>query len=78
MKLWLLTAKQDDPIWAFPYDKKHGHVIRAETEESARGMASTSVGDEGRDAWLDSAHSTCDELFADGPPEIVLTDFCAG
>ncbi len=80
MKLWLLEArsglsKGDNP-WAGTYDMAYGFVIRAKTEAQARNLCRP--GDEGKDAWLLSKYSSCEELKAEGMPGEVLQDFHAG
>jgi hypothetical protein len=77
MKLWILEAKEGDPIWQPWYDKTFGFVVRAETEADARRFASEDCGDEGPQAWLSSEHSTCVELTPDGEPGIVIQNHAA-
>lgn len=80
MKLWLLEAREDLPKdstnpWHPWYDKTFGFVIRAETEYQARLIATLKGDDElqgNKDAWLDSAYSTCVELLPDGELGVVL------
>jgi hypothetical protein len=75
MKLWILKRLTDRP----QFDVNDGFVIRAETAEDARVIASQQRGgDEGARTWLEPERSSCCELTADGPPEVVLTDFNAG
>ncbi len=74
MKLWILKRLTDRPEW----DVNNGFVIRAETENAARGIASQQRGDEGPGTWIDTGLSTCEELTADGEIGVVLTDFNAG
>lgn len=81
MKLWLLRpvdglANHDNP-WNPWYDKAFGSVIRAETETEARALAKAAAGDENRkgEPWLDAKYSTCVELTAEGPAEVVMEDF---
>jgi hypothetical protein len=74
MKLWILKRLTDHPEW----DVNNGFVIRAETAEAARVLASQQRGDEGAGTWLKSEWSSCHELTIDGPSEVVLTDFNAG
>lgn len=85
MKLWLLYPVKDLPedknLWLYPYDKAHGFVARATSEEDARLFASEEAGQEARNAlnpWLDKEYTECVELLTDGEAEIVLRDFCAG
>jgi hypothetical protein len=79
MNLYILEKRPESPRWDPAYDKAHGFVVRARSEESARKMAASSnnVGDEGQDAWLDPAHTTCETLTSEGEAEIVLCDFYA-
>jgi hypothetical protein len=76
MKLWLLRPVDDtlEP-WMPWYDRMFGFVIRAEGEKAARKLASSKAGDEGPEAWLTPEHSTCVELKADGPEEVVMEDY---
>lgn len=74
MRLWLLRPVTGWKPW---YDSAFGFVVRAETEERARHIASTEAGDEGSVVWFDPAKTTCVELQAAGPEEIVLRDFAA-
>ncbi len=71
MKIWLLKARENLPIghdmWAHPYDKCHGFVIRAENESQARRIADSVGGDENREVkdfrpWLSNVTSSCEEL----------------
>lgn len=77
MKLWLIKPIDKATHWKPWYDKVFGFVIRAETEQAAREMASTKSGAEAYDVanpWLDAAVTSCAELTADGDAEIVLRD----
>jgi hypothetical protein len=80
MKLWLLRPVDGDELWEPWFDKTFGFVVRAETEEQARAIATTAAGNEdyaGRlrtNAWVDSAHSSCIELTPDGESGIVIQD----
>jgi hypothetical protein len=74
MKLWILKRLTDRPEW----DVNNGFVIRAETAEAARVLASQERGDEGSRTWLEPEFSSCVELTADGHSEVVLRDFNAG
>ena len=85
MKLWLLRPREDLPRrnnpWDPPYDKKHGFVIRADTEQQARELAHHRGEDENRSTlspWLLAKYSTCTELTHDGETEVILEDFTAG
>lgn len=72
MKLYLLTPVSRWKPW---YDKVMGLVVRAESEDHARDLASSVSGDEGADAWRDSALTKCVELTSDGPAGLILRDF---
>lgn len=74
MKLWIL--KRVDMTFG-DYDAYYGFVIRAESEEIAREMASK----EERDRpgfWKNPALSICEELLPEGEGGILLDDFHAG
>lgn len=83
MKLWLLRpavyTKEHGYVhglWMPWYDKAFGFVIRAETEQQAREMAAAlQEANELEHAWRDQASSTCTELTAEGPAQIVMIDF---
>lgn len=86
MKLWILKP-HDGLIYGNPYPPKtspwysiwdcsHGMIVRANTEEQARQIASDHHGDEGAHAWIDPKYSTCVELPAEGDPGLILLDFC--
>lgn len=90
MKLWLLRPvgygledgwERDTP-WAGWYDKAFGFVVRAETEQDARGYAELYSGDEclwtRPCAWLDPELATCVELLPDGDPGLVIMDYSGG
>lgn len=79
MKLWLLRPRDDlvTSPWHPWYDKAFGFVVRAETEDAARCVASAECGDEKPNAWLDEKFSTCIPLEASGDCEIVVRDFAA-
>jgi hypothetical protein len=84
MKIWLLKNREDlpekeaDNPWYPWYDKIFGQVVRAETEQQARQIATEQAADEAKgefkDAWLNSQYSTCVELSADGEPGVILRD----
>jgi hypothetical protein len=56
MKLWLLQMNDAQEPW---FDRMFGFVVRAKDEAGARRLASSRAGDEGPEAWLSPAHSTC-------------------
>ena len=69
--------------WTYPYDKCHGFVVRAKTEEEARTLASErrGRGDEVRDfgpVWEMPTWTSCTILEAEGEPGVILRDFWAG
>jgi hypothetical protein len=76
MKLWLLRPVNEalEP-WMPWYDRMFGFVVRASDEPRARLLASSKAGDEGPEAWLSPAHSTCVELRPDGQEAIVMEDY---
>lgn len=91
MKLWLLRPVDglvdgDDP-WTPWYDKAHGFVVRACSEEEARTIANANAGDENsgsflgrktantRQPWKDVKYSTCEELAPDGEAGVVIKDY---
>lgn len=84
-KLWLLHPQKNlssnDNPWIPWYDKYFGFVIRASSEESARMIAdeAASASDENRNhhPWLDPKYSSCVELLAEGPAEVIIADFAA-
>lgn len=81
MKLWILESIEHCPLpdpWNFPYDVAIGFVVRAETEQQARELATSQAGDEGKKAWLDPKYTTCKSLSSVGDPEVILRDFKAG
>lgn len=86
MKLWLLRPADWDaeaastrlPAWTPWYDKAYGFVVRAADEAAARTAAAGRAGDEGAEVWTDPASTSCVELMADGPAEVVMGDFMNG
>jgi len=75
MKLWHLT-RQD----LVDYDENLAFVVRADSAEAARVLASIAGknGGEGAECWLLENRSSCVELKADGPVGIVQQSFRAG
>lgn len=76
MKLFILRPREnlnrESNPWEPWYDKTFGLVVRAESEERARALAST---DESmKDAWLSSDCSSCVELQSAGIEEIIIKD----
>jgi len=77
MKLWLLRPtgpNSEDGEWKYPYDMKHGFIVRAGSETEARQIAASNAWDEGPDAWLSTEHSTCTELVPEGEPGLIMED----
>ena len=74
MKLWILQPIEPWDPW---YDRAFGFVVRAQTEQEARVLASTEAGDEGGSSWQDEDKTTCYELTAEGFSCVVLRDFWA-
>ena len=58
MKIWLLT--RNDSWW----DENHSVVVIASSDASARKLASIDHADEGKDTWLDSEETRCEEIDA--------------
>lgn len=87
MQLWILRPKFEDdglvsPWGDWAYNKAHGLVVRAETEEKARRFAQDTSGDETEyekaDVWMDPHYSTCEPLPEKGKPGVVIIDYvCA-
>jgi len=92
MRLWLLEnnkALSNNPCdpacklnpWHPWYDKAFSMVIRAETEEQARGIAHIQAGDENNELdsvpapWKDPAYSTCVELTAEGEAGLIMREY---
>ena len=92
MNLWLLRPVEDlpdgDNPWEPWYDKNFGFVIRAETEDEARAMATECAGDEryGQFSgpisqqltitpWLLPKYSTCVAVAAEGDPCVIIVDY---
>jgi hypothetical protein len=73
----MLRPVEGAPEWTPWYDKAFGVIVRADTEEEARDMASECRGDEGKAVWLDESKTTCVELTPDGEKEIIMVDFAA-
>ncbi len=60
------------------YDENFGFLIRAESKEEARKIASENIQDESADTWLNSDLSTCDVMKWPGEKGILLRSFKAG
>jgi len=85
MKLWLLTPGPNKSAWD-GWDTAQKFVIRAETEDKARGYADTCGGEETvsgkydwqgleNHPWLDPKQSTCVELLVDGWGEVISAEY---
>lgn len=73
MKLWLLRLL-DARLW----DKQSCMccaIVRAESEGEARSLTAAKAGDEGREVWQRTEHSSCVELPFDGGPGIIQCEF---
>jgi len=84
MKLWILKPvsglSDDVNPWNPWYYKVFGFVIRAETEEDARGIAQLQSGDESKDKptpWLNPKLSTCSEIMVEGESGVILKDLAS-
>jgi hypothetical protein len=83
MRLYLLRPIDDeaDP-WVPWYDKCFGMVVRAETRQQAREIASKEGCDEVAtwqaekwpNPWLDPDLSTCEQLWRAGDPGVIIQD----
>ena len=81
MKLWLLDSLhvKGSPTWS-RYDVCDGFMVRAETEQQAREIAKEATAGESWDEnpWLNPALTSCEQVFIDGEPGIVMSSFRAG
>lgn len=77
MKLWHLYAK-DKAIDAGTYDCYHAFIVRAESRNKARKIASNNAGDEGEEVWLSPDLSVCEELTTKGAAEVIMSDYLHG
>lgn len=80
MNIWLLRPIDGHEAWEPWFDKAFGFVVRAENEETARSLAASQAGDEGRgqnSPWLDPSASTCVVLQREGNAEVIIMDFYA-
>lgn len=74
--IYLLTV--DDDLEPLDCNVALGFVVRAETPEEARELASKDCGDEGPEVWFDSSKSTIEVVgTCDGGQrsEVLLRDF---
>lgn len=81
--LYILSERDELPDdrtnpWFLVYDCASGFIVEAESEIAAREIAANACGDEGTNAWLSPALSTCEELKPDGTSGIIMRDFHAG
>lgn len=60
------------------YDCHDGHVVIAESRESASEMAAAIAGDEGADVWKEHPRIKCLASGIRGVEEVVLSSFNAG
>mgnify|MGYP000305285020 CR=1 FL=1 len=63
------------------YDTMKSAVIAARSHIDARKLASQNAGDEGGDAWMDGAKSTCRRIAKQSiyhEPSVIARDFTAG
>lgn len=71
MMLWVLKLKEEHCCW----DGLAACVVRAPHARAARELATAEAGDEGKDVWMDPVCSTCKQLHAHGPVEVIVADF---
>lgn len=62
MKLWRLKEIDGAAPWRGHYDVTTEIIVRAKTEEEARDLAQWEAQDEGKQAWLNPAYSTCEVI----------------
>lgn len=74
MKLWILRPINAWEPW---YDKAFGFVVRAETEDAARTLASEQAGDELSHSWMMSSRTSCVPLEQEGEAAVIIRDFAA-
>lgn len=67
--LWIL--QNNAPEWS----TMKGCVVRAETEDLARKVASSKAYGEGRNLWLDPEKTTCKVLESEGPRCSILESY---
>jgi hypothetical protein len=87
-----VLARPSHP-WTPPFDKVLRLVARAPNELEARQLARGVAGNEGRgiyqafglaedeiatDVWLDASYTSCEELHADGDPDVIVVDRSEG
>jgi hypothetical protein len=64
-----------DAIGGNDLDCVEAFVVRAESEQIARLMASLQPGDEGSEFWRDPARSSCEVITEIGLQEIIIRHF---
>ena len=76
MPLWLLK-RHPDPLRV--YDCLNGVVVVAADERTARALAASIAGDEGKLTWLDTEHSTSEMVgISTSPQRVILQNFRHG
>ncbi len=76
LNLYLIT-RADHATW----DENAAHVVAAQTDDQARGMAASLARDEGRSAWFDQKHSVLTKIgtaVAGTEVGVILTDGASG
>jgi hypothetical protein len=77
-KLWILRPIRDkEGLWKPWYDKAFGFIVCAQDVSEARKLASREHGDEGKDAWIKSEFSTCEELKPTEVSKVIMRDFAS-
>lgn len=74
MKLYYIRPIRDWTPW---YDTADGFIVRAESEEEARQLASSDAGCEGEKVWLDPKETVCEVLSDAGKSKIIIRSFHA-
>ena len=78
MKIYILKCINKNE-WFYPwYDKVDKVVVRAESEDAARGLASKYHGDEGIDCWFNKKKTSCDVLTKDGESQVIIQHILYG
>lgn len=68
MKLWQL---QQFKIVSADITVKYSMIVRADTKQAARAIASESMTESRKRAWSDWRFASCEELITNGKPEIL-------
>jgi hypothetical protein len=71
MKLYILTPVKEWQPW---YDCCFGMVVRADSEDRARDIASKSACAEGGAVWTNKEITACTELKQDGHEDLIIRD----